>query len=272
MLFNTISNFLTYRKTNGFSKRSLEVFSSMLKKFTEHLHSLHIHSIREISYKHLLSFVISGNPSVHTKKHRVWSLRQFFQYLKNMKIIKDNIASKIPFPKINNKEPVFLTFKELKVIINYFISIADSSLGMRNLIIVLFLIFLGLRISSILNINIQDIDLKTSSLLVIEKGNRRRMVFLPQILCFFLYPYIKSQDRDLGPLFLSRQNKKLSHRTVHHIFSYVFIQFWFYDFRIMLFNLKNYPLIPRQWRCAVICYLADNMDSLPMNGIVRYCD
>lgn len=219
MLHNTISDFLSYCKTYNFGKRSLEVFSSMLKKLAGHVHSLHINSIREISYKHLLSFVISGNPSVHTKKHRIWSLRQFFQYLKNKKIVKDNIAMKIPYPKINNKEPDFFTFKELKVIINYFISTADSSLGMRNLIIVLFLTFLGLRISSILNINIQDINLKTSSLLVTEKGNQQRLIFLPQILCFFLYPYIKALDRDLGPLFISRQNKKISLRTVQHIFS-----------------------------------------------------
>jgi site-specific recombinase XerD len=167
----------------------------------------------------LLSFVISDNPSAHIKKHRVWSLRQFFQYLKNKKRIKENIAIKIPYPQINKKEPDFLTFKELKIIINYFISSVDSPAGMRNFIIVLFLIFLGLRISSILNICIQDIDLKTSSLLVTEKGNRKRIIFLPQILCSFLYPYIKSLERDLGPLFLSRQNKKISHRTVQHIFS-----------------------------------------------------
>ena len=90
---------------------------------------------------------------------------------------------------------------------------------MRNLLVVLFLTFLGLRISSILNINIQDIDLKTSSLLATEKGNRKRIIFLPQILCFFLYPYIKSQDRDLGPLFLSARNKKISLRSIQHIFS-----------------------------------------------------
>lgn len=219
MLGNTISDFLSYSKTYGFSPRSLEVFSSILKKFAEHVYALHINSIREITYKHLLSFVISDSPSAYTKKHRVWSLRQFFQYLKNIKVFKENIALKIPYPQINKKEPDFLTFKELKVIINYFISSATSHTGMRNLVIVLFLIFLGLRISSILNINIRDIDLKTSSLFITEKGNRKRVVFLPQILCFFLYPYIKSQKRNLGPLFLSARNKKISLRSIQQIFS-----------------------------------------------------
>lgn len=219
MLHNTISDFLSYSKTYGFSSRSLEVFSSILKKFAEHVQSLHIHSLHEITYKHLLSFITTGSPSIHTKKHRVWSLRQFFQYLKNINVFKENIALKIPYPQINKKEPDFLTFKELKVIINYFIFSATSHTGMRNLVIVLFLIFLGLRISSILNINIRDINLTNSTLLITEKGNRKRIIFLPQILCSFLYPYIKALDRDLGPLFLSARNKKISLRSIQHIFS-----------------------------------------------------
>ena len=90
---------------------------------------------------------------------------------------------------------------------------------MRNLIIILFLVFLGLRITSIINIDIPDINLKRSSLLVTEKGNRKRIVPLPQVLCAFLFPYIKAQERDLGPLFLSARNKRLSLRSVQHLFT-----------------------------------------------------
>jgi integrase/recombinase XerC len=219
MLHISLSDFLSYCKTNEYGSRTLEVFSSKFNEFRLHLNSLHSTSYREISYDHLLAFIISGNPSVHVKKQRVWFLRQFFQYLKNNSIVKVNIASKLPYPKINQKEPEFLTFIELKTIIDYFLSSANSPAGIRNLIIVLFLVFLGLRISSIININIQDIDLKTSSMLVTEKGDRKRIIFLPQILCFFLYPYIKALDTDLGPLFLSNRNKRVSTRSIQTTFS-----------------------------------------------------
>jgi site-specific recombinase XerD len=190
----------------------------MLDKFSKHINSLKITTIRDISYLHLLSFVISGNPSAFTKKHRVWTLHQFFHYLKTIKIFKTNIALKLPYPKINKKEPDFLSVKELKIILNYFISATNSHNGVRNLIIVLFLVFLGLRVSAVIKINIQDINLKNSSVLVTEKGNRTRILLLPQVLCFFLYPYIKELNRDMGPLFSSNQNKTLSHRMVQHFF------------------------------------------------------
>jgi site-specific recombinase XerD len=197
---------------------SIEVFSFMLDKFSKHITSLQITTIKDISYQHLLSFVISGNPSAYTKKHRVWTLHQFFHYLKTIKLFKTNIALKLPYPKIDKKEPDFLSVKELKIILNYFISATNSHNGVRNLIIVLFLVFLGLRISATIKINIQDINLKSSSILVTEKGNRKRTLLLPQVLCFFLYPYIKELNRDMGPLFSSTRNKTLSHRMVQHFF------------------------------------------------------
>jgi site-specific recombinase XerD len=218
MLHNTISTFLTYCKTYGFGTRSLEVFASVLNKFSNYIKSLHLKSIQDLSYKHVLSFLISGNPSVYTKKHRVWTLHQFFHYLKTIKIFKTNIAFTLPYPKIDTKEPDFLSVKALTLILDYFISAANSRIGVRNLIIVLFLVFLGLRISAIIKINIQDIDLKSSCVLVTEKGNRKRIIPLPHILCFFLYSYITSLDRDLGPLVLSQRNKRLSHRMTQHLF------------------------------------------------------
>jgi len=152
------------------------------------------------------------------KKPRIWTLRQFFHYLKLIGITKKSIASILPYPKIDIKEPDFFSFIELKKILNYFLNNSDSFQGMRNLIIILFLSFLGLRLSSVININIQDINLKASNLLVNEKGNKKRLLPLPQIICFFLYSYIKSLDQELGPLFLSARGKRLSTRMVQHLF------------------------------------------------------
>ena len=219
MLHNTISDFLVYCKTYNFGTRSLDVFSSVLNKFALFLDALRVSSIKEISYTHLLSFTIDGNPSAHTKKQRVWTLHQFFHYLKLKNVFKTNIALKLPYPKIDEKEPGFLSVHELKAIIKYFVSSAVSDNGIRNLIIVLFLVFLGLRISTLININIQDINLKSSTIVIREKGGQTRIVPLPQVLCFFLHPYIKKLDAELGPLFLSVRNRRLSNRMIQHIFS-----------------------------------------------------
>jgi len=189
-----------------------------LLKFNNFLNAIGLKNIHEVKYSHLTQFIIHNNPSVHTKKPGVWTLRQFFHYLKIKGIVKENIANVLPYPKINVKEPEFFSIKELKQILDHFIGNSDSYLGMRNLIIIILLSFLGLRLSTIINLNVQDIDFKASNLLVREKGNKIRLLPLPQIICFFLYPYIKALDHDLGPLLLSQRNKRISTRMVQHIF------------------------------------------------------
>ena len=218
MLQNTIKDFIKYCNIHNFSKRSQNIFRIKLLKFNNFLNAIGLKNIHEVKYSHLTQFIIHNNPSVHTKKPGVWTLRQFFHYLKIKGIVKENIANVLPYPKINVKEPEFFSIKELKQILDHFIGNSDSYLGMRNLIIILFLSFLGLRISTIINLNVQDIDFKASNLLVREKGNKIRLLPLPQIICFFLYPYIKALDHDLGPLLLSQRNKRISTRMVQHIF------------------------------------------------------
>ena len=205
MLTKNINDFLNYIKMHNFSKRSLEVLSARLNKFNRYLNTLKLKSIKEIEYSHLTDFIIHNNPTVHVKKPGIWALRQFFHYLKLKGIIKKNISSMLPYPKIDTKEPEFYSIIELKKILHYFVNNSNSFKGLRNLIIILFLSFLGLRISSVINIDIQDIDLKISNILVKEKGSKKRVLPLPQIICFFLHPYIKSLEQDIGPLFTSNR-------------------------------------------------------------------
>ncbi len=49
------------------------------------------------------------NPSIHVKKSRIWSVKQFFHYLKLNGIVRENIASDLPYPKIENRS-VCLSF------------------------------------------------------------------------------------------------------------------------------------------------------------------
>ena len=46
------------------------------------------------------------------KKARIWSLRQYFHFLKLKNHIKDNIAMDLPYPKMEKVVPQFLTIEE----------------------------------------------------------------------------------------------------------------------------------------------------------------
>ena len=113
MLHTNILHFLEYCKTANFSIRSIESLSSRLGELTDFIYLHSIPSFDSITYSHLIEFVADYHgPSVHIKKQRVWTLRQFFHFLKINKLVEKNIAQQIPYPKIGKKVPKYLTIEE----------------------------------------------------------------------------------------------------------------------------------------------------------------
>jgi site-specific recombinase XerD len=162
-----------------------------------------------------------GTPSPSVKKARVWSLHQFFHNLKLQQLIPHNIAAKLPYPKIEKKIAQFLTDDEFKRILNFFTQQATDIQGLRNLVLILLMGFLGLRTAAIVAINISDVDLIESRLWIHEKGywgQTKKVIPLPQVLCHILTQYISQLDNTQKPLFLSKRNRRYSPRSLQNLF------------------------------------------------------
>ena len=66
--------------------------------------------------------------------------------------------------------------------------------------------------------NVQDVDLVAALAWVKEKGNIKRNIVLPKVLCTVLKPYLGRIGQQRGPLFLSKHGKRISPRTLQDIF------------------------------------------------------
>jgi integrase/recombinase XerC len=217
MLHQIINQFLDYCQLADFSIRSIQTLTARLGEFKTFLRLYKIRSVKKITYNHLINFVADfNNPSIHVRKSRVWTLRQFFHFLTIHQHVTKNIARKLPYPKIEKTTPQFLTDKEYKRLIKHFNDQANSNMGTRNLIIIMLLGTLGLRTSTLTALDIEDIDIKCGLLWVREKGRRSRSLVLPHCLCKMIDNYL--QGRKKGSLLLSKRKKRISARTLQDIF------------------------------------------------------
>ena len=215
MLEKNISQFLNYCSNSEFSDRSLETLTLRLKEFKQFILSCtkQITSVKKINYQHLTEFVADyNNPSVSVKKARVWTLHQFFHFLKLQQQIDKNFAQQLPYPKIEKTVPEFLTTDEFNRILFHFTQQATDIDGVRNLTLISLLGFLGLRTATIVALDIQDVDMAESYIRIQEKGIKsqvKRKLPLPRILCQLLAQYLQLIDRKQGPLFLSKDRKSV---------------------------------------------------------------
>jgi integrase/recombinase XerC len=219
MLHRYINPFLEYCQLADFSPRSIQALTSRLNEFKAFLKSQKIRSVKKITYQHLINFVADHkNPSIHVRKSRVWTLRQFFHFLTLHRDTQKNIALKLPYPKIEKTVPQFLTPDEYNRLICHFSQQSDSSIGLRNLIIIMLLGTLGLRTRTLIGLNIEDIDLTCGLVWIREKGQRQRNLVVPHSFCKIIRTYLQSLKRKKGPLLLSKRKKRISPRTLQDIF------------------------------------------------------
>jgi len=219
MLETEMKHFLSYCRISEFAKKSIEALTTRLNEFKEYLETTTITSVKDILYQHLREYVAEfKDPSIHIKKGRVWTLHQFFHFLTLNGLVRENIARDIPYPKIEKTIPHFLTIDEYNRILQYFFKKAIDFVGLRNLVIIMMLGLLGLRLGSILSLNIEDIDLETGLLQIIDKGRKGRTLIMPGALCRVLSQYLQIHDQKEGPLFLSKRKKRISLRTLQIIF------------------------------------------------------
>ena len=110
MLQRFIQEFIAYYLLANFSDRSIQELSARLKELQSFLKARQIRSVKKIAYLDLVAFVADFNsPSIHVRKSRVWTLRQFYHFLTLNNKFTKNIASRLPYPKIEKPVPQFLT-------------------------------------------------------------------------------------------------------------------------------------------------------------------
>jgi integrase/recombinase XerC len=160
MLTQLIADFIDYTKDVNFKERSRDAIKSRLKQLAAYCESQNIQNANDITFQHLLQFIAEfGHDSVHVKKSKIWALHQFFHFLTLKKVIPKNIALTLPYPKVGKKEPMFLTIDEFNLILKHVAQKADKHAGLRNLIIIMLMGFLGLRVTSVTLLDIDDVDI-----------------------------------------------------------------------------------------------------------------
>lgn len=144
------------------------------------------------------------------------SLNTFFKFLSQRRYIENNPMLLTERPKIRTEHTVtYLTPDEIKSIFNRIHEESTKMNKNRDICIVALGLTTGLRVSAMVNIDIENIDFATNTIKIIEKGRKSRTISFADNLRNVLLIWLK--DRELyfdgdntGPLFLSQQRKRLS--------------------------------------------------------------
>lgn len=162
-----------------------------------------------------------------TRARKISTIRIFFAYLFDQKLIEDNPAMGIKTPKQEKRMPKYLSLEDSKKLLNVTYDENDENKERDYAIITLFL-NCGLRLSELVGINIPNIDFNENRLTVIGKGNKERTIYLNNACVNALKDYMSVRPKEgvindskasNKALFLSSRKERISNRTVQYIVS-----------------------------------------------------
>ena len=145
--------------------------------------------------------------SILTQSYHLIALRGFLTYL-SRRDIPSLHADKIILPKTVRKQVTFLQYDE---VVNLIDNIPlDSEQGLRDRAIIELLFSSGLRVSELVNLNRDHINLKRREFMVRGKGQKDRPVFVSQHAAEQVENYLQARQDSLPALFLnySRRSTK----------------------------------------------------------------
>ena len=194
----------------GCAPLTIQVYQHYLKRFSEwlgetfpqtRLEDIDLELVRQYRLYLARLTAPSGSPLKKvTQGYHIIALRAFLRYL----IVQRNISTlspeKIELPKGISRTVTFLNSEQVERLVNS----PDTSkvVGLRDRAILETLFSTGLRVSELVRINRDQIDLERQEFGVVGKGSKPRVVFLSDAAAGWIRRYLESREDYFKPLFI----------------------------------------------------------------------
>ena len=190
----------------GRSLKTIENYRLYLERFIEFSGDITVDKITSEQVRRfrlwLNRHINDSNQSLSliTQSYHLIALRGFLTYL-SRRDIQSLSADKIILPKTARKQVTFLHYDEVSSLLSQID--LDTERGLRDRAIIELLFSSGLRVSELVNLNRDHINLNRKEFMVRGKGQKDRPVFVSKGAAERVSDYLASRHDSLVPLFIS---------------------------------------------------------------------
>lgn len=173
---------------------------------------------RQVNNYHVLSFMARehrGGLSPRSIQRRLSAARTFFNYLIREKVIKANPGVGVVAPQAPKRLPETLDADRMAHLLQFE---GQDPVITRDRAVMELLYSCGLRLSELVSLDVEDVDLRDRTVRVTGKGNRTRVVPVGSYAVHALNDWLNNRHELAAPnqkaMFVSTRGNRLSPRSV----------------------------------------------------------
>jgi len=239
---DTLKDFLQHLRRRDMSAHTLAAYENDVATFLGHTARIRQKRVDALTPSDVDAFAIRAflgelhkqRISASSSARKLSAIRTFVKFLRREDLIEDDPATLVASPKIPETIPAHLTVGEM----NRLLEMPDSSmpLGRRDRAILELFYASGLRLSELVGLDMEDVNLSARMVRVLGKGRKERLVPFNHTTVEAIRAYLKDRTGALGargatgakakpgrrvaaqaPLFLNYRGERLSARSVDRL-------------------------------------------------------
>ena len=216
---NDYLNYLTIDK--NYSLNTIKNYQNDLLTFYNYCetNNLNLLVVNDDNIRNYLKH-LNNNLSNNSINRFISSLRGFYKYLLRENIITTNPTTYIETPKNVKPLPTVLSKEEVEKLLNITL---NNKYSYRNKAMIELMYATGLRVSELVNLKINDIDIETKLLKTKGKGNKERLIpigeYAISIIVLYLHRSRKEflKNKKSKYLFITNQGDKMTRFQFYNI-------------------------------------------------------
>lgn len=215
-----ISKFMNYLEVEkNYSAHTLRGYGVDLGELVSFLDEKDPKDVNHIDIRRFLAELKNRNSSKRTIVRKLSAIRSFFKFLLRENLVKANPADGVFTPKLDKKLPEFLDVEKAgRLMVS---PKGDDIMTLRDRAILEVLYSTGIRVSELVGMSLDSIDLVGGVVKVRGKGKKERVALLGSQAQKALREYLAKRDnfikKQTEAVFVNKNSTRLTDRSVRRI-------------------------------------------------------
>ncbi|MBR6444218.1 MAG: site-specific tyrosine recombinase XerD [Firmicutes bacterium] len=172
-----LEQFVDYLKNNRKkASNTVEAYERDVKEFTSFVAARGISDVKDVQNTEVVAYLLelkNDGKSAATVNRKLASIRSFYKFLMEKGVVSDDPTNNIKSPRIPRKKLQYLTIEEIDKLLS---APDDSIRGKRDRAILELLYATGIRVTELIEANVDDINLRMGFITCAGEQSKARII------------------------------------------------------------------------------------------------